>query len=97
MARLILVLVALLVGAVFVEPTVYSAERAVLLRLRTPDEVQSALRSGSRSLGARLVDAARPEPRLPGVAAEPRREPEGLTPKDRDRLDRLVDRVIQDR
>ena len=97
MARLILVVVVLLAGAVWVEPTVYSVERAVLLRLRTPDEVQSALRSGSRSLGAKLVDSARPERKLPAVGAKPRPESEDLSPQDRDRLDRLVDRVIRDR
>jgi hypothetical protein len=97
LVRVLLVLGLLLGGAVFLEPTVYVEKRAMLLRLRTPDELTAAMRAGSRSLGERLIGAARSS-KPPAVGARGGRpsESEELTEQDKERLDRLVDRVTRE-
>lgn len=97
MIRLVLFVGALLGAVLWLEPTVVREERVLIIRLRTADELIGAARTGSRMLGARLAERLRPsEP--PSVGAPGiRASSEDLTPEDRDRLDRLVETVTEDR
>ncbi len=100
MIRAFIVVVALVAAAVWFEPTVYPEKRAVLLRVRTPEEVVDSVRARSRLLGVRLVERVRSsEIKLPAVGAPGRRPstPENVTEEERERLDRLVEQVTRDR
>jgi hypothetical protein len=95
--RALILIGLLLAAAVWLEPTVHPEKRSVLLRLRTTEEIQQAVRAGSRTLGGRVVGAIRSQ-RTPPVGAGPGKasRPEQLTERDQERLDRLIDRVTRD-
>ncbi len=97
MIRLFGLVVLVLAAAVWIEPTVQSDERLLILRLRRPEEVIQSARERSRSWGARAADAVRSS-RTPDVgAAAPDRESERLTGEEQRRLDRLVEEVSRER
>jgi hypothetical protein len=92
--------VGLLAAVVWFEPTFYPENRAVLLRVRTPEEVVESVRTRSRSLGVRLVERVQSsEIELPAVSAPGPRPstPDEVTEEERERLDRLVEQVTRDR
>lgn len=97
--RLIVLVAALLVGAIWIEARVLPANRSLTLRLRSSDEIVGVVRDRSRMLGRRLADALRStEP--PAVGAGPtdaKPDAEDLSDLERDRLDRLVDQVTRSR
>lgn len=98
MIRTLIVVVGLVAAVVWVEPTLYLEKRSVLLRVRTPDEVVQSVRERSRALGARFAETIE-EADLPAVGAPSPGRPssERLTEEEKERLDRLVERVTQER
>jgi hypothetical protein len=96
--RTLIVVVGLLAAFVWVEPTLYLEKRSVLLRVRTSDEVVQSVRDRSRALGARFAETIE-EADLPAVGSRaPEQAPsDRLTEEEKERLDRLVERVTRER
>jgi ribosomal protein L14E/L6E/L27E len=95
--RLFGLIVLVLAGAVWVEPTVVPDERLLILRLRNTQEVIAEARDRSRSWGASAIEAIR-SPETPDVAAG-RPEPQNReqhTTEERRKLDRLVEEVTRE-
>jgi hypothetical protein len=98
--RLLALLIALAVAAVWVEPTWQARERTLVLRLRERAEILDALRDRARAAGERVVSVAGDDERTPQVGARKGASPkpaERLTREDRARLDRLVEEKLGER
>lgn len=98
MLRWLLILIALLAAAVWVEPSWRAEERTLTLRLRANDEIVTLVRDRSRELGRRVVEAAVERRQTPAVSAPPAAQPDTdrITPEERRELDRLIERKLRE-
>ena len=98
MLRALVLMVMAVLLAVWIAPTWNKGERTLVLRVREPEEIRTALGRAARSLGERMLSSAVEDRKPPPVATGPRRVPqERLTEEDRARLDKLVeDRLRED-
>ena len=92
-------------AAVLVAPTWKADSKTLILRIRTGDEIEEAVRGAARRLGAEVLDLAdsREAPEktaTPSVGAGPPREAEVreevLRPSEADQLDELVEEALRE-
>ena len=103
MFRALLLIIVLCAGAVLVAPTWESESKTLILRIRTGDEIQKAVRGAARRLGAEMLDLAE-NPDAPAAAATPSvgaGPPDGvveevLRPEEVEDLDELVEEALRE-
>jgi hypothetical protein len=101
--RVLLIALALLAAALFVEPRWSASDRTLMLRLRRTSEVGDYARARSRDFGGWVVRAARDARELAPVGAAPPsaggagpETDERLTSDEQQRLDRLVEQKTRE-
>jgi hypothetical protein len=96
--RWLVIVVALLAAAVWVEPSWKPEERSLTLRVRSNREIMSLVRDRSRELGRRVIEAAVERRDTPAVSAAPATEaqPDEITADERRELDRLIERKLRE-
>ncbi len=95
MFRIFLLLIALVAGALAIDPDWDRAQRTLQLRIRATDEIARFARQIGTDIVARAASSYLRDDTAPAVAAGPR-DPEQITEADRQRLDRLIEEKLRE-